>query len=199
MCRSAGPCVWGMNGKTRAPEAHLIGPLFFSMWMSHYHKISIPYWSRILTFFCASVGFHNISSALTMGKDIVSMGKCIPIFNNLLKLLNFTEPSHFFIGDVPPAFYLMVFLSIFKSFWWVYSLCFQSSLKITKGRSSTACFCAQEHGMPHWMRRKHGWNRTPQHVLCLPFTCRKTPVKAEHIYVLCCRLVMLDSLWCHGL
>ena len=67
-------------------------------------------------FFCASVGFHNISSALTMGKDIVSMGKCIPIFNNLLKLLNFTEPSHFFIGDVPPAFYLMVFLSIFKSF-----------------------------------------------------------------------------------
>lgn len=37
--------------------------------------------------------FSQYFQALTMGKDIVSMGKCIPIFNNLLKLLNFTEPS----------------------------------------------------------------------------------------------------------
>lgn len=153
-------CVWGMNGKTRAPETHLIW-LLFSMWMSHYHKIFIPYWSRILTDFLLCLSwFSQHFQSLNHGKDIVSIGKCILIFNNLLKLLNFIEPSHFFIGDFPPVFFLMVFLSIFKSFWWVYILCFQSSLKITREGSSIACFCAQEHGMPLWMHRKHNWNRT---------------------------------------
>ena len=32
----------------------------------------------------------------------------------------------------------------------------------------------------------------PQHVLCLPFICRKTLVKVEHIYVLC---LVAQSCW----
>lgn len=100
------PCVWRNERKDKSPigssDTTVVLLYVNEPLPQNFHSLLI----QNFNFLCASVGFHNISRALTMGKDIVSMGKCIPIFNNLLKLLNFYRTQPFLHWRRSTCFFL---------------------------------------------------------------------------------------------